>query len=478
MAGLKQKQWDTSSFHKIWWPNALTAFPDTSRKLCTQRTPTPKTIPYNHTHISKKTQPQVSLHKTKPIEITQTKQVKQTTEPVLPDIKWNTDSIQLNGKTHKLPITKEYILKEYHDVFKGVSTLPDGQYHIRLKEQYRPVQHPPRSVPIAMQTTYKAELDRLTKEGIITEVREHTEWINSIVPVMKPNGSLRLCIDPKDLNKVIERNQWYSRTIDDILPELAKSKSKTLKDATSGYWHVDLDLASSLLTMFNTPWGKFRWLRLPFGLKIASDVFQEQLDRVLRLLEGVHSIVDDILTHGETEIQHDGRLLTLLETARMNDLSLNPDKIQFKSTDCNFFGHRLTPKGLKPDPKKIKAILAMQPPQSIQQLQSFNGMVNYLKRFSPVLSKLTEPLRKLQKSDTVWAWESEQQTAFEKTKTALTTLPVLAYFDKNKDHIIQTDASKTGLSAVLLQEGQPVVYASRTLTDTESRYSNIERESY
>ena len=126
-----------------------------------------------------------------------------------------------------------------------------------------------------MQTAYKAELDRLTKEGIITEVKEHTEWINSIVPVMKPNSSLRLCLDPKDLNKVIERNQWYSRTIDDILQELAKSKFKTLKDATSGYWHVVLDLASSLLTTFNTPWGKFRWLRLSFGLKIASDVFQE-----------------------------------------------------------------------------------------------------------------------------------------------------------------------------------------------------------
>ena len=456
-------------FPQIRQPHALDMFQYTSRNLCTDRTPTPKTI-------KTASQPQVSLHKTTPIETTKAKQAQQTTEPVLPHIKWNTDSIQLNGKIHKLPITKEYILKEYNDIFKGVGTLPGGPYHIRLKEQYRPVQHPPRSVPIAMQTAYKTELERLTKEGIITEVKEHTEWINSIVPVMKPNGSIRLCLDPKDLNKAIERNQWYSRTIDDILPELAKSKFKTLKDATSGYWHVVLDLDSSLLTMFNTPWGKFRWLRLPFGLKIASDVFQECLDRVLRLLEGVHSIADDILTHGETEVQHDGRLLTLLETARMNNLLLNPDKIQFKSTDCKFFRHRLTPEGLKPDPEKIKAILAMQPPQSIQQLQSFNGMVNYLKRFSPVLSEIAEPLRKLQKSDTVWAWESEQQTAFEKTKTALTTLPVLAYFDKDKDHIIQTDASKTGLGAVLLQEGQPVVYASRTLTDTECRYSNIKRE--
>ena len=103
-----------------------------------------------------------------------------------------------------------------------------------------------------MQSAYRAELNRLVKEGIITEVKEHTvDQFDS--SSNESNGSLRLCLDPKDLNKVIERNQWYSRTIDDILPELAKSKYKTLKDATSGYWHVVLDLASSLLTMFNTP---------------------------------------------------------------------------------------------------------------------------------------------------------------------------------------------------------------------------------
>ena len=174
--------------------------------------------------------------------------------------------------------------------------------------------------------------------------------------------------DPKDLNKAIERNHWYSRTIDDILPELTKSKYKTLKDVILGYWHIVLDFASSLLTTFNTPWGKFGWLRLPFGLKIASDVFQERLDRLLRLLKGVHGIADDILTHGEIEIQHDGRLLTLLETARMINLSHNPDKIQFKSTDCKFFGHRLTQEGLKPDPEKIKAIVNMKLLPSIQSL--------------------------------------------------------------------------------------------------------------
>ena len=150
--------------------------------------------------------------------------------------------------------------------------------------------------------------------------------------------------------------------------------------------------------------------------------------------------------------------------------------MQFKSTDCKFYGHRLTPDGIKVDPKKIKAIIQMDAPQNVASLQSFNGMVNYLKKFSPVLSELSEPLRRLCKTGIEWAWESEQQNAFEAIKQVIMTLPVLAYFDKTKKHTIQCDASKKGLSAVLLQESKPLMYMSRALTETEQRYSNIERE--
>ena len=120
--------------------------------------------------------------------------------------------------------------------------------------------------------------------------------MNSIVPVTKPDGSIRLCLDPKDLNKAIKRNQKYSSTLDNILPQLSKASAITLDDATSIYWHVTIDLQSSLLTTFNTPCSKFWWLRLPFGLKVASDVFQERLDRVIILLPGVIGIADDILS--------------------------------------------------------------------------------------------------------------------------------------------------------------------------------------
>ena len=139
-------------------------------------------------------------------------------EPKSAQVSWCKSSITINGKTHPLPTTKEYILHEYADVFKGVGTLPGGPYHIKLKDSYKPVQHPPRSVPLGKQSACKAELGRLMREGIITEVHEHTECI---VPVMKEDSSLRLCLDPKYLNKAIERNQWYARTLYDILLEFA-----------------------------------------------------------------------------------------------------------------------------------------------------------------------------------------------------------------------------------------------------------------
>ena len=256
---------------------------------------------------------------------------------------------------------------------------------------------------------------------------------------MKEDGSLRLCLDPKDLNKAIKRYQWYARTLDDILPELAQSKYFTIKDTTSGFWHILSDFRNSLLTTFNTPWCKWRWLRMPFGLKVSGNVFQERLDRVLRIVPGVLGIADDIVIHGATENTHDGTLLVLCETARLYNLSLNSKKVQIKSTDCKFFGHRLSPDGIKVEPKKTEAIIQMDPPQMLQAYS-------------------------------LWAWKSEQQSAFEAIKQIIMTLPVLAYFDKTKKHTIQCDASKKWLGAVLLQQSKPAMYMSRALTETEQRY--------
>lgn len=156
-----------------------------------------------------------------------------------------------------------------------------------------------------------------------------------------------------------------------------------------------LDSESSVLTTFNTPWGKYMWLTLPFGLKVSVDVFQERLNAFLKDMKGVNGCVDNILTRGVDSKDHDVNLLRLLETARMNGIKFNPKKLQFKTTECEFFAQTLTPMGMKIDDRKAEAVKQMQAPKDMKGLRSFQGMVNYLKRYSAQLTRLFQPLKPL-----------------------------------------------------------------------------------
>ena len=415
---------------------------------------------------------QVIIHQMKTMEVEQPPEVKK------PRVNYNPTkkTVEIEGKKWTLPISKETILKDFEDVFTGVGELPGGECHLTLKEGAEPVQHPPRRVAEKIKEPYKATLDKMVSQQIIAPTDCHTDWISSIVPVQKEDGSLRLCLDPGDLNKALKRDPYHMRSIDEVSPELHGAKYFTLLDAKTGFWHIKLDEESSYLTTFNTPWGKYRFLRLPFGLKVSSDVFQQRLDAVTRTITDVTGIADDCLAKGNTMEQHDVALLTLLMSARMNGIKFNPKKMQFRTKECKFYGHYLTPEGFQQDPAKVEAILKMDPPKNKADLESFLGLVNYLKKYSIDLCKAEKPLRDLMKQGVLYCWESQQQKAFEKIKEAIIKAPVLAYFNPKAQHVIQTDASKKGLGAVLLQEGHPVTFASRALTPTEAHYSSIERE--
>jgi hypothetical protein len=370
---------------------------------------------------------------------------------------------------------KETLLRDYADCFSGIGCF-EGEFHITLDPAVPPVIHPPRRVPEALQEPLKKELDALEAQGIITKVSEPTDWVNSLVCVTKPNGSLRLCLDPKDLNKAIKRPHHRTPTIDEILPKLNGAQYFSIVDARSGYWNIKLDYQSSLYTTFNSPHGRYRFLRLPFGLICAQDIFQKKVDEAFGDLPGVTGIADDIVISGKTRDEHDKNLKAVTDRAQETGVRFNPDKCQIARTELSFFGHTISATGLKPDPRKIEAIRNMDPSTSLPDLQTFLGMVQYLGRYIPNLASVSAVLWDLTKSVNEFQWNPEHQQAANKVKELIASPGSLQYFDGSKTVTIQVDASMRCLGATLLQSEGPVEYRSKLLSETERRYSNIERE--
>ena len=184
-------------------------------------------------------------------------------------------------------------------VFVDEVGLLDGDYHIMIDTKVQPVQHASRRVPVALRDKLKAELDRLVKEEIIAPVTALTPWVNSLVVVAKKNGRLRLCLDPKDLNKAIQREHYPLPTIEDVATRLHGANVFTKLDVKSGFWHVKLEETSSFLTTFNTPFGRFRWKRMPFGIQSAPEVFQRKMHELIEGMPQVEVIADDFVVIGK-----------------------------------------------------------------------------------------------------------------------------------------------------------------------------------
>ena len=376
------------------------------------------------------------------------------------------------------------ILQEYQDVFddENPGKLP-GQVKLEIEtEGARPVQCNAKHVPVALKDKVKEGLQKLVDQDVLAKVDRPTDWASRLVVTDKKEGNeLRFCIDPRPLNKDLKREIHRLPVIEDILPELSKAKVFSKFDLKSGYLHCELDEESSLLTTTNTPFGRYRWKRLPFGLKVSSEIFQKRLQQALEGLEGIECVADDIILYGvgetkeEADKNHDMRLKALLQRCREQGIKLNRNKSVVKTTNMTFLGHTVTYQGLKLDPKKVQAILEMPTPTNPVEIQRLQGSVNYLARFLPALSDVFEPLRRLMHKDAEWKWETEHDMAMTQLKELITTAPILAYYSPDKSLAIQCDASKSGLGATHMQEGQPLCYASRALTETEQRYAQIEK---
>nr|XP_054767488.1 uncharacterized protein K02A2.6-like [Lytechinus pictus] len=378
-------------------------------------------------------------------------------------------------------VTNDDILTSYKDVFTGLGKMP-GTVHLQTDSSVEPVIMPPRRVPIVVKDKLKQELERLEKLNVVAKVTEPTEWVSGLVVVQKPSGKIRVCIDPQYLNRSLKRGHYPLPVIEDVLPMMNKAKVFTKADCKEGFLQCELDQESSYLTTFQTPWGRFRWQRMPFGISPAPEIFQCHLDQNLEGLPGMYKIADDILIVGrgdsldEANEDHDRNLRMFLDRCRERGIKLNPDKLEYKKAEVRFMGHIISRDGLKVDPQKVAAIADMPVPDSVESLQRFIGMVKYLSKYLPALSDISEPLRRLTHKDCVWTWNEQQQEAFDMIKQKVCEAPVLRYFDASAPTEGQGDASQFGLGFALLQHGQPVAYASRALTPAETRYSQIEKE--
>ena len=365
---------------------------------------------------------------------------------------------------------------KYSVVFDNKIGTLGSHHHLKVDNAVTPVVMPPRRVPVSVRPRLKSEIARMEQLGVIKPVHEPTPWVSQLVVTMKKSGAVRVCIDPRELNKALLREHFPLPILDDTLHEISESTVFSVADLSSGYWHVVLDKESSLLTTFQTPFGRYRWLRLPFGMSVSAEIFQRKLLEALDGLPGAVCIADDVLIHGKTREDHDRNLELFFKRCQETGIRLNKDKLQLRLDTITFMGHRISKDGLQSDPDKVRAIVDMASPRSVEELRRYLGMVNYLGRFLPNLSDVLVPLHMLTKKDIPWTWSETQQCAFNKVKELITNAPVLTFYHPSKELVLENDASEYGLGSALFQSGKPVAYASRTLTDTEKRYAQIEKE--
>ena len=223
--------------------------------------------------------------------------------------------------------TKEDLIKVYQDLFHGVGAY-ERPYHIQLRKDVDPVIQPARRFPYAKKQTLQATLASLQDRGIIVDVDGPTEWVHNLVVTEKKNGRMRLCLDPRPLNKAIRREHYRLPTPEDVQTQLSGKRIFTVVDMRDAFWHVKLSDESSYLCTFNTPWGRKRFLRMPFGISLASEVLQQRNDDTFGGIPNVSIVADDLIIAGKDEHEHDAALIHVMARAKAKNVRFSPDKLQ------------------------------------------------------------------------------------------------------------------------------------------------------
>ena len=352
---------------------------------------------------------------------------------------------------------------------------------IFVKEGATPKFYKPRTVPFVLRNKVEQELSRLQELGVISPI-QFSPWAAPIVPVIKSNGSVRICGDFKlTVNQVSHLESYPLPRADDLFSALSGGISFTKLDLTQAYLQLPLDEESKQYLTINTHKGLFRFNRLPFGVSSAPAIFQRAMDSLLQGLKGVCVYQDDILVTGHTIDEHFENLTNVLCKLQEAGLKLNKSKCTFLAPKVQYLGFIIDKNGLHPTADKVKAIANAPTPANVSQLRAFLGLLNYYGKFLPNLSSTLAPLYALLHKKAKWSWGAEQAKAFITAKSLLQSDAVLSHFDSTKRLVLECDASPYGIGAILSQvdsdgSEKPVAFSSRTLTPAEKRYSQLDKE--
>ena len=373
-----------------------------------------------------------------------------------------------------------YLQDKYPSVFNRLGKLKDYQLKLHVDESVQPVIQSNRRIPFSRREKVSEKIVELEKLDVIEKVTGPTRWLSPLVAVEKPNGDVRICIDMRQPNQAIIRERHPVPTVEETIQEMSGGKVFSKLDLNMAYHQVELHPDSREITTFAGPDGLYRYKRLLFGVNMATEKFQQTISQVIKDCPGAYNMSDDIIIIGATQEEHDIRLEKVVQKLNEHGLTLNATKCQINVPELTYMGHVLTSRGLQVSNEKVKAIVNAPPPKDRSEVRSFLGLAQFCAKFIPNFASITSPLWDLT-GDVEWKWTESEENTFREVKSCLTRAPVMVYFTPGLPTRIVTDASPVGLGAILEQkqsdgEYRPVYYASRKLTDNESRYSQFERE--
>ncbi|CAJ2645601.1 unnamed protein product [Trifolium pratense] len=383
------------------------------------------------------------------------------------------------------------LLKYYKDCFAwDYSEMPGlsrnlVEHRLPLRPDKKPVKQLPRRFAPEIMTKIKAKIERLLKCKFIRTAR-YVEWLANIVPVIKKNGSLRVCIDFRDLNNATPKDEYSMPVAEMLVDSAARHEYLSMLDGYSCYNQIFIDEDDVSKTAFRCPGalGTYEWVVMPFGLKNAGATYQRAMNLIFQdFIEIFMQVyIDDIVVKSSSQDEHIDHLRKSFERMRKCGLKMNPLKCAFCVRAGDFLGFVVHKKGIEINQNKTKAIMETKPPGTKKQLQSLLGKINFLRRFISNLSGKAQPFYPLLrlKKDDAFEWGTKQQKAFDEIKAYLSKPPTLMPPIRNKAMKLYIAASDATIGSMLAQEDEngvekAIYYLSRILNDAETRYSSIEK---